>query len=117
MKPSAFLINTARGTLIDTQALVKVLESGHLAGVGLDVLEEECTIKEERELLSHAFQQQCDLKTLLADHMLINHPKVLITPHNAFNSHEALERILTTTIENVRAWQTGQPKNIVPLPQ
>jgi len=113
MKPGAFLVNTARGTLIDTQALLRVLESGHLSGVGLDVLEEECTIKEERELLSKVFQQQCDLKTLLADHMLVNHPKVIITPHNAFNSHEALERILTTTFENIKAWQAGRPMNIV----
>ncbi|MBI2984061.1 MAG: hydroxyacid dehydrogenase [Candidatus Kerfeldbacteria bacterium] len=113
MKPTAWLINTARGQLIDTQALLKVLGEGHLAGVGLDVLEEECTIKEERELLSKVFQTKCDLKTVLADHLLLNHPKVIITPHNAFNSGEALQRILDTTIKNIEAFEHGQPVNIV----
>lgn len=112
MKPTAYLINTARGTLIDTLALLETLAAGRIAGVGLDVLEEECTIREERQLLSAIFNQQCDLKTMLADHMLLEHPKVIITPHNAFNSHEALERILATTVENIQAWATGQPINV-----
>lgn len=113
MKPTAFLINTARGTLIDTQGLVKALEVGKLAGVGLDVLEEECVIREERELLSKVFQRQCDLQTAYADHLLLEHPKVIITPHNAFNSHEALQRILHTTVDNVKAFQAGKPINVV----
>ncbi len=113
MKPSAYLINTARGSLIDTQALVRVLDSGHLAGVGLDVLEEECAIQEERELLSGVFQSKCDLQTVLADHILLNHPKVIITPHNAFNTREALERIVRTTIGNVEAFVAGHPVNVV----
>lgn len=113
MKPAAFLVNTARGTLIDTQGLVKALEAGKLAGVGLDVLEEECVIREERELLSKVFQQQCDLRIAYADHLLLEHPKVIITPHNAFNSDEALRRILRTTIDNVKAFQAGKPINVV----
>ncbi len=113
MKPDAYLINTARGTLIDTQALVQVLERGHLAGVGLDVLEEECAILEERQLVSEQFKKTCDLKTLLADHALLSHPRVIITPHNAFNTREALERILQTTIDNIRAFTNGTPQNIV----
>lgn len=113
MKPSAFLINTARGTLIDTQGLLNVLGTGHLAGVGLDVLEEECVIREERELLSKVFQQQCDLRVAYADHLLLEHPKVIITPHNAFNSQEALQRILHTTVDNIKAFQAGRPINLV----
>ncbi len=113
MKPTAFLINTARGSLIDTQALLRVLDAGHLAGVGLDVLEEECAIQEERELLSGVFQTKCDLQTVLADHMLLNHPRVIITPHNAFNTGEALRRILDTTIANVEAFAAGKPINLV----
>lgn len=113
MKPDAYLINTARGTLVDTQALVRVLESGHLAGVGLDVLEEEKAILEERQLISEQFAKQVDLKTLLSDHALLDHPRVIITPHNAFNTREALERILHTTIENVKGFIAGKPTNVV----
>lgn len=113
MKKSAFLINTARGELIDTQALVRVLGTGHLAGVGLDVLEEEQAIKEERQLLSSTFRQQHDLTTMLADHILLSHPRVIITPHNAFNSHESVRRILTTTIENIQAYLDGKPVNVI----
>lgn len=111
MKKDAFLINTARGELIDTQALVRVLGTGHLAGVGLDVLEEEQAIKEERQLVSSTFRQQHDLTTMLADHILLAHPRVIITPHNAFNSHESVQRILSTTIENIQAYLAGKPVN------
>ena len=113
MKPTAYLINTARGTIVDTQALAKVLQDNHLAGVGLDVLEEERAIIDERQLLSPQWHQQYDLRTVLADHILLNHPRVIITPHNAFNTREALERILDTTVKNIRAFETGRPINVV----
>lgn len=113
MKPSAYLINTARGTIVDTQALVKVLDEDHLAGVGLDVLEEECFIIDDRQLLSPHFNAQCDLKTVMADHVLLHHPRVIITPHNAFNTKEALIRILDTTIKNIQAFENGQPVNVI----
>lgn len=113
MKPTAYLINTARGSIVDTQALLRVLDAGHLAGVGLDVLEEECFIIDERQLISQRFKQECDLQTVLADHVLLSYPRVIITPHNAFNTTEALTRILDTTIKNVRAFESGQPINVV----
>lgn len=113
MKPTAFLINTARGNIVDTQALAQVLQEDRLAGVGLDVLEEECIIIEERQLLSAEFHKQCDLRTVLADHILLNHPRVIVTPHNAFNTKEALVRILDTTIKNIRAFEAGRPINVV----
>lgn len=113
MKMDAFLINTARGSIVDTQALVKVLDEGRLAGVGLDVLEEEQLIIDERQLLSPTFTKKYDLKTVMADHVLLQHPRVIITPHNAFNTREALERILDTTVKNVRAFEAGQPINVV----
>lgn len=113
MKPSAFLVNTARGTLIDTRALYRVLDRGHLAGVGLDVLEEEKMIVEERQLLSQQFTADTDMMTILADHALLHHPRVLITPHNAFNTTEALGRIVQTSIENIRAFMAGHPRNLV----
>ncbi|MFA5105443.1 MAG: NAD(P)-dependent oxidoreductase [Candidatus Micrarchaeia archaeon] len=113
MKKGAILINTARGGLVDARALVEGLDSGRLAAVGLDVLEEECNIKEERQILSPQFAGECDLKTVLANHMLLNKPNVLITPHNAFNSTEALQKILDTTLENVKGYLSGNPVNKV----
>jgi len=109
IKQGAMIINTARGGLIDTTALVDGLRSGKLAGVGLDVLEEEKYIlKEEAELLSPHFVSKNKkdinnyLQTIVEGHMLLISDKVIVTPHNAFNSQEALERILDTTIENVK---------------
>ncbi len=113
MPPGAILINTARGSLIDTQALVRVLDRGHLGGVGLDVLEEEYAVIDERQLLSPTFKKSVDLTTVLADHVLLAHPRVIVTPHNAFNTTEALQRILDTTIINVESFINHQPQNVV----
>jgi D-lactate dehydrogenase len=103
MKQGALLINTARGGLIDTQAMIEALERGILQGAALDVLEEECNIREERELLTKKFFETCDLKTQLLNHMLLTRQDVIITPHNAFNSPEALEEIMRQTVENIAA--------------
>lgn len=113
IKKGAYLINTARGGLVETQALLKALSDGILAGAGLDVLEEECFIKEEAQLLSKEFPKTCDLKTVLQNHILLQQKNVIITPHNAFNSNEALMRILDTTIENIVNFIAGKPQNIV----
>jgi len=111
IKKGCVLINTARGGLIETEALLVGLKEGILSACGLDVLEEECAIKEEAELLHETFQKTCDLKTLLEEHMLLQHPNVIVTPNNAFNSTEALIRILDTTIDNINAFFSGVPKN------
>lgn len=113
IKKGAYLINTARGGLVQTEALVRALHEGILAGAALDVLEEECFIKEERQLLSAGFDAKCDLKTMLQNHVLMERENVIITPHNAFNSKEALERILETTVENVQEFLRNRPTNIV----
>ena len=113
MKKGVILINTARGPLIDTCALLKALDNGTVAAAGLDVLEGECNIKEERQLLSPQFKQICDLKTVLEDHMLLQHKNVIITPHNAFNTKEALMRIMDTSVENLNAFLKGRKKNRV----
>jgi len=112
-KKGCILINTARGGLCDTTALLKGLKEGTFAGLGLDVLEEECFIKEERALLTDTFQKTCDLKTALENHILINQPNVIITPHNAFNSKEALMRILETTVENIKGFANNKLINLV----
>ncbi len=113
MKKGAYLINTARGGLIETGALSKALESGNLAGAGLDVLEEECFIKEEAALFSKDLPQACDIRILLQNHLLMERDNVIITPHNAFNSQEALERILQTTAENIQAFTHKKPINVL----
>ncbi len=113
IKKGAYLINTARGALIDTDSLVKALKEKHLAGAALDVLEEEGAIKEELELLTSGKVESHNIKTLLQNHILIDMPNVIITPHNAFNSQEALQRILNTTIENIKGFIAGNPQNIV----
>lgn len=112
-KKGSILLNTSRGGLIETEAILYGLDKGILGGVGLDVLEEECGIKEERQLLSGKFQQECDLRTQLYNHVLLTKENVLITPHNAFNSKEALQRILDVTVENIVDFQHQKPQNIV----
>ncbi len=113
IKKGALLINTARGGLIKTEALVLALKKEILAGVGLDVLEEEAFLKEEKELLTKQFQQKYNLKTILQNHFLREHPKVIITPHIAFYSEEALKRILDTTIANISSFLEGRHINSV----
>jgi D-lactate dehydrogenase len=113
MKPTALLINTARGGLIETDALYKALVNKKIAGAGLDVLEEEAAIKEEKQLLSKEYTQPYDNKTMLENHMFLRFTNVLITPHNAFNSNEALQRILEMTIENINAYKAKTPRNMV----
>jgi D-lactate dehydrogenase len=112
MKPGALLINTARGSLIDTEALAWALDTGILAGAGLDALEDEELLQHEEELLA-ASGAEAKLKTLLRHRLLQRRNNVVITPHNAFNSVEALRRILDTTIENVQAFLQGKPRNLV----
>jgi D-lactate dehydrogenase len=112
MKKGCVLINTARGGLIDTDALLWALEAGQLGGLGVDVLEEENNIKEEKQLLSKHFDCMA-LKTLLIEHMLLEYDNVIVTPHNAFNSAEALMRILDTSVENLDAFIAQKPLNLV----
>lgn len=111
IKKGAYLINTARGGLVDTTALLQALNNKTLSGAGLDVLEEECFIKEEAELLSNMNSKTCDIQTMLENHVLLLKENVVITPHSAFDSKEALERILDTTIENINAFKKRKPIN------
>lgn len=114
-KKGAYLINTARGAVVETDALVSALKNNILAGAGIDVLEEEGDMKDEERLFSMKHPREEELKTVLENHYLIEHPRVIVTGHIAFDSQEAVERILNTTIENLVAFVSGEPKNIVKL--
>lgn len=91
MKPGAILINTARGGLVDHGALVEALRSGRLRGAGLDVF--------------HA-------EPLPADDPLRSLPNVVMTPVSAWNTSDASDRMIGTSIDNVVGFLTGAPQNI-----
>jgi D-lactate dehydrogenase len=98
----SFLVNTARGAVIDTRALIGALKQEHFAGVALDVYEEEESL----------FFEDRSLSTLQDDVFarLLTFPNVLITSHQAFFTREALDAIAATTIENLTAIeQNGAP--------
>ncbi len=105
MKPHAMLINTGRGALIDTPALIGALKSGQLGYLGLDVYEEEAGL---------FFEDHSGLP--LQDDVLarlLSFPNVIVTAHQAFLTEEALAAIAGTTLGNVAAWQAGQLANQV----
>lgn len=112
-KKGAVLINTARGALIETQAIAEGLEKGYLSAAGLDVLEEEAHLREEKEFLSSEYLSKVDLKTGLLNHVLLTRDDVVITPHNAFNSKEAVTEILEVTNTNIKNFINNTPTNII----
>jgi D-lactate dehydrogenase len=112
VKKGAILINTARGSIVDTEALIEALDNKILAGAGLDVFEGEEVIKEEKQLLYEPKNLEV-LASLVKDHILLSKDNVVFTPHIAFYSKEALERILETTVENINAFVSGKTQNVI----
>jgi D-lactate dehydrogenase len=104
-KPGVMIINTGRGGLIETKALLKYLKNGHIGYAGLDVYEEEEGIFFEN--LSEEILQDDQLARLLT------FPNVLITSHQAFLTHEALENIALTTLQNIYNFECGEISNSV----
>lgn len=113
MKKGVVIINTSRGDVINNQALVRGLAEGKVRGAGLDVLPEEPVIREEAELLRSVYQRKHNLDALLADHVLIRLRSVVVTPHSAFNTREAVSRILDTTVNNIESFLRGENQNVV----
>lgn len=109
IKRGAYLINVARGALIETAALKLALDKNILAGAGLDVLEEENQIIKSLEL-SDASQKN---PIFVANKDIIDRYNVIFTPHIAFNTTEAVARITATTIENIDDYVNGAVKNLV----
>lgn len=112
IKKGAFIINTARGELIEPEALVWALEKNHIAGAGLDVLEDEALIKNEGTILTEDLSPE-KIKNTLYNNILIDHPNTIVTPHNAFNTTEALQRIIDCTVDNIKCFIKGDIKNDV----
>jgi D-lactate dehydrogenase len=112
VKKGAILINTARGEIVETEALVKALAEGRLGGAGIDVLEGERELKQEKTLLTEEVRIQ-NMRQLLEDHVLIDMPQVVVTPHMAFFTKEAIGRIMQTTADNIKNFIAGKPQNIV----
>lgn len=117
MKPGAVLINTARGGVVNAPALVRALEAGRLAGAGLDVLAEEPLLREEAEIFRPDAAIAAErLRDLVAANALVRRRDVVVTPHIAYDTHEALRRILATTLDNIEAFARGTPRNLVSAP-
>jgi D-lactate dehydrogenase len=110
MPKGSYLINTSRGGIIDTVALLKGLKSGQLAGAGLDVLEDECLLGKATKRRD---VKECDYAIYKQDQALMKLPNVLVTPHSAFNTKEAILRILNTTIKNIKSYKKGRIINKV----
>lgn len=102
-KKGSIIINTARGGLIETEALIKALDDGTISSAGLDVIEGEDLILEEKQLLYEPDNIK-NMTQLVKDHILLSKENVVFTPHIAFFSQEALERIIHTTIDNINAY-------------
>lgn len=101
MKPGALLINTSRGGLVDSAALIDALKSGQIGGVGLDVYEM------EEGVFFHDLSSQQLQDDVLA--RLMTFPNVLITSHQGFLTREALANIAETTLGNATAFERGEP--------
>ena len=111
MKSSAILINTARGELIDTQALYNALSQKSIKGAGLDVLESEETISDPDYLVDINRLNKFTLKQTILNTRLLQLDNVIITPHIAYNTTEAINRILQTTMNNINSFIEGVVDN------
>ncbi len=127
-KEEILLINTARGGLLDPEAIREALDQGRIAGLGLDVLEDESIFHDSvTSLLGEKIvervrnasaspvsketspQRLAEFSRLVAHSQLLQRPEVVLTPHIAFNSNEAVERLSTLTIENILHYLEGKP--------
>lgn len=107
MKEGVIILNTSRGELMDTQAVLNGLNSKKIGFVGLDVIEGECMMREEEEFITQSTNKDISkslesMQILIKDHLLINHENAYITPHNAFNTKDAIKKILNSTIEQIK---------------
>lgn len=113
MKKNAVVVNTARGELIDTKALYETLSSGRIFGAGLDVLEAENMLIQPDLILDFDYLEDDVIRQTLLNERLLKLHNVVVTPHIAYNSKEANERILRITMNNINSFFKGKILNSV----
>lgn len=113
MKNTAILINTGRGELIDTAALFNALVSNKIAGAGLDVLENEQTMTDFDYMIGLNRLDKLTLEQTVINSKMFQLDNVILTPHIAYNTKEAIERILKTTMSNIEAFMQNKIQNTV----
>lgn len=101
LKKNPILVNVARGAIVKTEAVLNALDSDRIAGYATDVYEH------EHGVFFYDRSQNAPEDSILQQ--LLQHPKVLLTPHQAFATKEALKNIASTTIESFNAWDNGVP--------
>jgi D-lactate dehydrogenase len=128
-REGVLIINTSRGRLIETEALREALESGQVGGAGLDVLEQESVMRQpaaeiiSAQIIEHLRSDAStegagdgrlkNIKEIVGGESLLARHDVVFTPHVAFNSVEAVERLNAGTVANLRAFADGKPINLV----
>ena len=129
-RKGVYIVNTARGSLIDTHALREALDSGQVGGAGLDVLQDERVMRQPvshiitadivQHLRSDALAHDArdadrvrELEELMLGDAVLSRSNVVFTPHVAFNSVEAVARVQEITVESITAFAKGRPVNIV----
>lgn len=113
MKKSAIIINTGRGEIIDTKELYNALQTGEIAAAGLDVLENEETMTDDDYMIEIGRLDKLTLERTIINSRLFQLENVILTPHMAYNTEEAIHRILATTLENIRYFVEGKIQNSV----
>ncbi|WP_022853250.1 NAD(P)-dependent oxidoreductase [Thermodesulfatator atlanticus] len=109
LKKGVIIINTARGEIIETEALIEGLEKGIISFACLDVIEKEREFAKFQKTLraGEVLPDSTEYKTFLLNYYLFTHPRVFVTPHNAFNTHEAVRRIVQISVENILNFLKG----------
>jgi D-lactate dehydrogenase len=117
MKNNVYIINTARGELIDTHALLVALNNSKIAGVGLDVVEGEELVKERSTMIEGYSRESTKLlEESFYITSLLKDDRVILTPHIAYNTFEAVSRIMETTVHNIQNYFNGNISNKVTVP-
>ena len=113
MKSGVVIVNTARGEIIDTQALYNAILDGKIAGAGLDVLESEEILTDPDYLIDVGRMKVDALKKTVLNNSLLKLDNVIVTPHIAYDTKEAIDRILNLTMANIFAFEHGVVQNCV----